>query len=95
MRYADWHVGMKVVCLKEGGWVVVSGVDHGQPKPKHGEICTISRLDAIEDTVFIGCAGYDDSTWFWAGHFRKIQPRKTDISIFEAILHGARVPEDA
>jgi len=32
---------------------------------------------------------------FPAAWFRKVQPRKTDISIFEAILHGARVPEDA
>lgn len=94
MSYLDWHVGMKIVCVDNVD-------DELPPNPKCGQVYTISWIGAAEDVIMVDLLELPnpDSADFYRGYsadiFRKVQPRKTDISCFTAILNGHRVPEDA
>lgn len=98
MSYNDWYVGMKVVC--------VDGSAHSYIRdaisPRKGGVYTIRNLEANPRTGRLnvqlceivnpeveardGCG----EPYFGASRFRPVQTRKTDISIFTAMLQGAK-----
>lgn len=89
----NFRVGQKVVCVSE--WKRIGGFG-GEIGPIHGEVYTIRevgflhpdfprmvtvRLDEIANEVWLGF-----ETCFAATRFRPVVQRKTDISIFKALL---------
>lgn len=85
-NYTSWHCGMKVVCIKRGAWQGTLVDTRKCPKPKYGEVCTISAIDHLSGYVCIRVEGYHPKDWFTASRFRPVQTRKTDISVFQRIL---------
>lgn len=93
---ACWHVGMKVVCIRE--W------DHtpGNACPQVGAVYTIRAIEVCDEgtgDLFLQFHeiinpqcwwpnGYGELS-FWEGGFRPVVKRKTDISIFTAMLNPA------
>lgn len=104
MSYRDWHVGMKVVCVEDkADWVSLfdGGTSAALRFPKSNHVYTISRIIAQGSDVGIQveeiATQYRDGSEiaFWAGCFRPVQPRATDISIFTAMLTGTKRKVDA
>ncbi len=108
MSYRDWHVGGKVVCV-DGTWGASGAIQrHYCPAlPSEGEVYTIRtiecrvvvrgqspevliRLDEVRNPAPTGV-----EPLFFASKFRPVQPRATDISIFTALLTGAKEREPA
>ena len=89
MSYRDWHVGMKVVCVDASGW---------EHRLQQGAVYTLSAIGSAFGGLYIGLVETPSETgplhWY-ARRFRPVQPRKTDISIFEAMLTGAKEREPA
>lgn len=89
MSYLDWKVGDKVVCIKDS---VARVNDLGLPGYLKGQVFTIARLKWVEPYGL--CLGFVERDRRNLGHvdgFRKVQPRKTDISIFTAMLNKTGV----
>ena len=98
MSYLDWHVGMKVVCviggghrwhedmesLAEGGVYTIRGMNIN---PATGNLNVL--VDEIRNPARQCAEGFGEP-YYGARRFRPVQTRKTDISIFEAMLTGAR-----
>lgn len=99
--YLDWKVGDRVVCLDD------TPSCEG-PFPVKGKVYTIRRIDfwrhwiaavpgvgvwLCEITRPLDANGREHP--YGAYRFRKVQPRKTSIAIFEAMLHGNRSEVDA
>lgn len=79
-NYTSWHVGMKVVCVDNGGAGSLLAV---------GEVYTIRSLEPrfvtlAEDSTWSEINGAD-SGWYYS-RFRPVQTRQTDISVFTAML---------
>lgn len=99
MSYRDWHVGMKVVCIDDAG---VPGA-----RLYRGSVYTIKSIRMSDrDSYFKGVPGpwlvvelveiiNPTGTGFNVRRFRPVQPRKTDISLFTAMLNGQRQDEPA
>lgn len=97
---SEWfHVGQKVVCTKEGGWLMLEA---GETGPRNGRVYTIrtiSRnlhdgelylrfeeiLNPEVDYAYPPDDGINECR-FWAKHFRPLRKRSTDLSIFKAML---------
>ena len=110
MSYLDWHVGMKVVCVKRvdprirvkgGRYPDYRGIytirQIRDDKRKDGALTLL--LHELDNSDFIGVQignryGYLEPGFPHHG-FRPLQTRKTDISIFTAMLHGAKERERA
>ena len=88
MSYLDWHVGMKVVCTKRGGWLLIEGGALQIVHPEYGEICTITSLD-IDDggRLFIAVEGRPSYSLYDARRFRPDQKRDTSIEVFTTLLN--------
>ncbi len=101
MSYLDWKVGDKVVCIN------ADGLAEYEEAPVRGQIYTIRdiaadwvgrvgvRLQEVRNGPHPGVVPDDSGCTergFLTSRFRKVQPRKTDISVFEAILHEHRAP---
>ena len=99
-NYTSWHVGMKVVFV---GYPETARTFHGDREIKRkqwleiGEVRTILAIAVREryansrwagPSIYVGC---DDPqygpVWHHCSGFRPVQPRKTDISIFTAMLN--------
>jgi len=102
MSYRDWHVGMKVVCVDDSNRTY----EHmGFTYVKKGSVYTIremymtTRLAILVEEVVNRPAAVRGhgirEPGFGACHFRPVQPRKTDISIFTAMLNNQRQEEPA
>lgn len=94
MSYLDWHVGMEVVCIR-------SGAPHWPAFARKfivkDRIYTIAGLHESPDEIpvylsFIGGPVCPDGTQaeYECISFRPIEKRKTDISIFTAMLKGKK-----
>jgi len=105
MSYTSWHVGMKVVCIKDSGWDFLPL--SGEVYPQFGECYTIRellvdggdiclRLAEIENPRHSG-KNRSEECAFIASRFRPVQKRITDISIFTRLLTDphVRISEDA
>lgn len=107
MSYRDWHVGMKVVCVSDLNDHPAKCARH--IVPSRGSVYTIREIfteprskkfpndpfvrlveivNAPQKTKF---GPYECS--FHVRHFRPVQPRKTDISIFTAMLTGTKAKQ--
>lgn len=98
MSYLDWHVGMKVVCIEMN--VRNADVRLFPDLPQKGRVYTVSRIT----TAFTGEIGiqlrevntpivgrkHKKQGLFPARWFRPVQKRKSDISIFTAMLNDQR-----
>lgn len=104
MSYLDWKVGDQVVCVEDGP--INSGHGLDPTGLVRGCIYTIRWIGeyyfgAISETkVAVRLNEYVRDPFdspVGARRFRKVQPRKTDISIFQRILDNPKVkiPEDA
>ena len=91
--YTHWHVGMKVVCIRDAGPETKFGVEI---IPVRGEVYTIRTIEASNEGICIRLAEiinpvlpYDDGLVecdFHSEGFRPVQTRATDISCFTAML---------
>lgn len=89
MDYRSWHVGMKVVCVDDSDGLVRKNA----ARLKLGQIYTISRIEGRafpEVAVQVAELNYNWYEFVRASRFRPVQPRKTDISIFTAMLHSTK-----
>lgn len=87
----DWHVGMKVCCVKSAPYLQV------------GTVYTVAEVEIRTDGPYQGslflCLQEIGETevakrfFYWRGYFRFVVDRKTDISIFTAMLDPTRVRE--
>jgi hypothetical protein len=97
MSYRDWHVGMRVVCVEP------DMPDDPDPSPRCGGVYTISNIYACPEDGEIMVELHElpspETEDWWAGwrakDFRPVQRRKTDISIFNAMLHDKKERVDA
>ncbi|MFC3208106.1 hypothetical protein [Aquamicrobium soli] len=101
MNYRDWHVGMKVVFVGSEGFLVAGR----SARLEIGHVYTIADLhmssigDEVrggggeryilsEDALYIS---FGQKIWYHAGAFRPVEPRKTDISIFQQLLSPSKI----
>lgn len=109
MNYRDWYVGMKVVCVDAqacGGYgdehlpqvgsvytirELLSDDFSGIPCLRLVEI--VNRTREYEHAITGKVVVVEPA--FTCRKFRPVQPRKTDISIFTAMLTGAKEREPA
>lgn len=100
--YTHWHAGMKVVCIRENSCKDWGGYYAKCRYPIVGEVYTLRWIKAYE-TGEVGVllmeivnpvgdfkVGLAGETLFRAEQFRPVQERKSDISIFTAMLHDQR-----
>lgn len=79
-----FHVGQPVVCI-DGMWEYVDFVPSAaNPNPKLGEVYTVSAIVPFRDGIYISVIGLED--YYEQEAFRPLVTRKTDISIFTAML---------
>ena len=103
--YRDWHVGMRVVCINDN-WGSYSSGSYSIPTrvPMLNEVLTIRlmRWSERHDGLYLSFEEIpyrqaDGPVWaniaFAADFFRPLEVRKTDISIFTAMLTGKPVEE--
>lgn len=87
-QYLDWKVGDRVVCVDDTGAETVV-----YPFPKVGTVCTISWIGYDGGTLGVDLVEYpcppsDTILRGWdPEYFRKVQPRKTSIAVFERLLN--------
>lgn len=112
MSYLDWKVGDKVVCVKqydfnaavmlptdtlpvEGGIYTIREI--GCLHPNYPKAAAIRLREIRNRQVMRIETGTAIELFFFASRFRRVQPRKTDISIFQRLLTHPRVTigEDA
>lgn len=85
MKYRDWHVGMKLVCVNNA---------RQEAHLRLNRIYTIAAIGTAFGRLYVGLVevpGSGPINWY-AHRFRPAQPRKTDISIFTAMLGRQKVP---
>jgi hypothetical protein len=87
-----FNVGQKVACVKEGVWCWNDRPVIDSSLPKYGEVHTVIGIGAAGDREYIFLKGYGSNVAFWASNFRPIQEKKTDISVFEALLNTTKAP---
>jgi hypothetical protein len=86
MSHLHWHVGMKVVCVDakgSGGCL------------RKGEVYTIGCLEpefvGLEEPSTWSDEHGSEPCWLYT-RFRPVHLRKTDISVFTAMLNKDKVP---
>jgi len=107
MSYRDWYVGMKVVCVDDEYSPLAETVRKmGCRLPERGRVYTIDQIGPRDGRIVIRLVELDNPRVkvpgykkgppvFAARRFRPVQTRKTDISIFTAMLHGTDQKADA
>lgn len=63
--------------------------------PAQNEVCRIRDIVAHFSDVFLILHNYPDEVFFCHTGFRPLEERKTDISVFTALLKDTRIKEDA
>ena len=87
-----FHIGQQVVCIKRGPWCRdADGVLHNDG-PKFGDVVTISRFHE-NGCGYLVLAEWEDYRSFNPTRFRPV--KKTDISVFTALLNPTRQKEKA
>lgn len=107
MSYLDWHVGMKVVCV-DASAANYDPLGYTSPPIPDLNGLKEGRIYTIREVVdFYGVVGIHlqeivrpltrrgIEVPYAAARFRPVQTRKTDISIFTAMLHGTKECERA
>lgn len=94
---SNFHVGQKVVCV-ERRWAnaVDCNVDPAmvpEKVPHYGEVVTVRKLEIYLGDVLIGLNEFGHL--YHAEGFRPVVERKTDISVFTALLDTTKHPVPA
>lgn len=104
-----WRAGMKAVCIDES-WVVPRkqnwlgrwfGVREPAPLPRKDGLYIVTRVSIGWDgEQWLGLRGFGiendpRDVVYIARAFRPVQERKTDISVFTAMLTPQKAKEDA
>lgn len=83
MGYLDWHTGMKVVCVN----------NEGEEKALVlGRVYTLCAIYAVDTVVYVELLEDTEAAGWFPWRFRPVQTRKTDISVFTAMLTKTKVP---
>ncbi|MET3790671.1 hypothetical protein [Aquamicrobium terrae] len=106
MSYLDWKIGDRVIFV---GYPEKIGAFSGKKRLNRVPFLAIGEEYAILDmcirkrfakgrhkgpSIFVGCVDVEHGkVWHHHSGFRKIQTRKTDISIFTALLSPAMEEE--
>lgn len=102
MSYLDWKVGDRVICVDDDFDVGHHPVYRTASLPTKGGVYTVRGfyestlkgvavlLDEIVNPPMPSVTLGWRELGFKPKRFRKVQPRKTDISIFTAMLHDQR-----
>ncbi len=97
----DWQVGMEAVCIdgyENGGpelhgiytVIRVSLIERGERvRNIDNNSLHVSRRDAVA----LSFREFSHDLYFLAEGFRPVQKRKTDISVFTALLNTVKEPE--
>lgn len=90
---AHLHVGMKVVCIKEGAW---TNAFPEEKLPVFRGVYTIRSIEMEGGEVSLRFEELDNSDLarefdieeckFWSIRFRPVQVRKTSIEVFKRLL---------
>lgn len=96
----DWTAGMEVVCIVGGDrshWGPLTPAARGICPPVKGKVYHVSGIeyDETEELIYVALKEYAPDVGFDARGFRPVQPRKTDISVFTALLNTSKQKEDA
>lgn len=109
MSYRDWKVGDKVVCVNDGyvpqRWKTIGGLDGlttgkvytiRRIGPQYGHV-TVSLEEIVRPIRGVKTDGspLTEEIGYNPSRFRPVQPRKTDISVFTALLHTNKQKEPA
>jgi hypothetical protein len=89
----NFHVGQKVVCVdaSDGEWNDIRGGATGYLV--EGEVYTVASIRKEPEVTFLRLEGVFSG---WASiRFRPVVERKTDISIFRAMLNPSKQLMDA
>lgn len=93
-----FRVGQKVVCVDASSPPIRGTQRDLKRYLVKGGIYTIDAL-RLDPLTLLPAVHLEEAPdfwwWFQAKRFRPIVERKTNISIFEAILKGAKIKEDA
>lgn len=83
-----FHVGQKVVCIDDD-WCVVVGnpANNAGPHPVNGEVHVVSAIALVDDVEYLYLSGFPAHVSYDAMAFRPIVEKKTDISVFTALLN--------
>lgn len=81
-------VGQKVQCIKDEWESVIFNSD--VPGPRRGDVVTIRAIVVHEDEAYLALQEQFSSRGYLASGFRPLTERKTDISIFKAMLNPTR-----
>lgn len=94
--YTSWHVGMKVVLARDEFFNRGMHLAYGNEYPEMGPVYTIRAINLVAGNVGIHLNEIVNPSFeylngwaelsFAAENFRPVQTRKTDISIFTAML---------
>ena len=87
-------VGQKVVCINDN-WDTAANkppCDTG-PNPIKGDVCTISLFHEYLKWVFIGLKEHSEWIVFNPDHFKPLEEKEIDISIFTKMLKPRSVLE--
>lgn len=81
----QFHVGQKVVCIRKGPWPSPRECD-GDPMPEFNHIYTVTEMEWRQGRCGLILAELHPDDCHWSKYFQPVQTRKTDISIFKALL---------
>jgi len=89
-----FRIGMKVVCIKKGRWLVEELNEFDDMGPKFNEVVTICGIDATEG-VYLRLAEYRNDGLYNSIMFRPVQDQYTEEEIeavnIDEILEPVRV----
>jgi hypothetical protein len=90
-----FYVGQKVVCVNAGPLVNPIGNVHVAPQLEEGRVYTVLAVAAGKGLLLMEVAPSPPHPAFNAERFRPVVERKTDISIFRAMLNPSKQGADA
>lgn len=90
-----FRVGQRVACVKVGAWETDDIGPVPAQMPVYGGVYTIDEIVPDDDGTWLRLDGFDCFALWHARHFRPVVERKTDISLFTAMLNPSQVTVDA
>lgn len=101
----EFVVGQRVVCINDNWpeWAIIPGTNlivPGETRvPMMNEVLTIRQIVPVDSTLLfegaVALAFLEIENGWVHHHFRPLQERPTDISVFTGMLTDVKVPVDA
>jgi hypothetical protein len=83
------YVGAEVICIKRGGWTLLTGDEDGRT-PTFGNVCVIIETGVDAFGGWIALDGYPPMSRFDVQKFRPVKTIEDDIS--EHFAHHLKTP---